>query len=326
MITATNLSKSFDERVAVESLSFELQKGEIFGFLGPNGAGKTTTMRMLTCYFPPSSGTATVAGFDIQKDSIQVRKNVGYLPENVPLYPEMTPEEYLSFAAQAKGVPHGDRAKNIEEALSRCNLLEVRDRLVGTLSRGFRQRVGLAQAIVNKPKVLILDEPTVGLDPAQIRDIRELIKSLAESSTIILSTHILPEVEAMCKRVMIVANGKMQAIDTLQNLNAALSGSSVINLTLNGPTLAELQEAVKPLAGVLRIESSLPGSYKVEVQTGTEVRAELSRLIVGKGWDLLGLAQGGMSTEDIFLKIVRESKGSTTAEHKEEVKTAGGDH
>ncbi len=307
MITANNLCKEFDGRKAVQSLSFHLEKGEVFGFLGPNGAGKTTTMRMLTCYFPPSDGNATVAGFDIQKDSIQVRRNIGYLPENVPLYPDMTALESVDFAASAKGVPGRDRNKWVDEALSRCNLTKVQDQLVGTLSRGFRQRVGLAQAIVNKPKVLILDEPTVGLDPAQIRDIRELIKSLAENSTVILSTHILPEVEAMCGRVMILANGKMQAIDTLANLKASLSGTSVVNLTLNGANLEELRTALSPIEGLRNIEPTLPGSFSIQVETGQEIRPELSRIIVNKGWDLLSISQGGMSTEDIFLQVVRDS-------------------
>ena len=306
MISASKLTKRFGERLVVDNLSFELEQGEVLGFLGPNGAGKTTTMRILTCYFPPTAGTASVAGFDVQTDSMQVRKCIGYLPEQVPLYPEMTAREYVEFTAAAKGVAHVDRKRFVDEALGRCNLAQVENQLVGTLSRGFRQRVGLAQAIVNQPKVLILDEPTVGLDPAQIRDIRELIKFLAESSTVILSTHILPEVEAICKRVIILNHGQIRAIDTPANLNASLSGTSTLNLQIKGATHAQVEEAVTRVKGVRRAANPMPDHYRLEIDTHEDPRAELSRLVVGQGWDLLDLRLESLSLEDIFLSVVRE--------------------
>ena len=306
MITVSKLSKNFGGKQAVKDISFEISTGEVLGFLGPNAAGKTTTMRMLTCYFPPTSGTANVAGFDIQKDSAQVRRHIGYLPENVPIYPEMTTREFIEFAASAKLVPTNDHKRFVDEAISNCNLGTVERQLVGTLSRGFRQRVGLAQAIVNKPKVLILDEPTVGLDPAQIRDIRELIKELARNSTVILSTHILPEVEALCNRVVIIAGGRIRAIDTPANLNASLQGSSRIQVKLQtSASSSEIEEAMRVLTGVREVRSPIPGTFHIEVAPGTEARPELARLVVEKGWDLLEISTQHLSLEDIFLQVVR---------------------
>jgi ABC-2 type transport system ATP-binding protein len=310
MITAKKLTKRFSDKSVVHDLSFDIEKGEVLGFLGPNGAGKTTTMRMLTCYFPPTSGSATVAGFDVQTESMQVRKNIGYLPEQVPLYPEMTALEYVDFAASAKGVPSKLRKQYVGEALDRCNLSAVSNQLVGTLSRGFRQRVGLAQAIVNQPKVLILDEPTVGLDPAQIRDIRSLIKSLAESSTVILSTHILPEVEALCKRVIIISKGHICAIDTPANLNRSLQGVTTVQMQIDGAATAEVLEAVTRVQGVRKAENPMPGQFRLEIEGNQDPRAELSRLVVGKGWNLLELTNSALSLEDIFLSIVKEDAGA----------------
>jgi len=313
MISALKLSKQFGDRLVVDELSFELEKGEVLGFLGPNGAGKTTTMRILTCYFPPTSGTAKVAGFDVQTESMQVRKCIGYLPEQVPIYPEMTAREFVDFAAAAKGVPHVDRKRFVTEALGHCNLTKVENQLVGTLSRGFRQRVGLAQAIVNQPKVIILDEPTVGLDPEQIADIRELIKELAQRATVILSTHILPEVEAICKRVIIISKGRIRAIDTPANLNASLRGTSTIHLQVTGASATDVREAVNKIKGVQRTETPLPDHFRLEVDATEDPRAELSRLIVGKGWDLLDLRQEKLSLEDIFLSIVRDDAAHAKA-------------
>ncbi|CAN0359891.1 unnamed protein product, partial [Phaeothamnion confervicola] len=261
---------------------------------------------MLTCYFPPTSGSANVAGFDVQTESMQVRRNIGYLPEQVPLYPEMTALEYVDFAAAAKGVPSKLRKQYVGEALDRCNLSAVSNQLVGTLSRGFRQRVGLAQAIVNQPKVLILDEPTVGLDPAQIRDIRSLIKSLAESSTVILSTHILPEVEALCKRVIIIAKGRIRAIDTPANLNRSLQGVTTVQMHIGGADNNEVIQAVTQVKGVRKAENPLPGQFRMEVDGSEDPRAELSRLVVNKGWELLELTNTALSLEDIFLSIVQQ--------------------
>ncbi|MCA9792791.1 MAG: ATP-binding cassette domain-containing protein [Candidatus Eremiobacteraeota bacterium] len=305
MIAADKLTKVFGDKVAVDGLTFEVDKGEILGFLGPNAAGKTTTMRMLTGYFPPTSGTARIAGHDVSDESIDVRRNVGYLPEHVPLYHEMTPYEFLTFAAAAKGIPGGERDKAVKLALGRCNLGPVENQLIGTISRGFKQRVGLAQAIVNNPKVLILDEPTVGLDPAQIRDIRELIRELAESSTVILSTHILPEVSATCSRVIIIAEGKIKAIDTPRNLTSSLQGMAriLVRVGTDSDKVPSVLGAVEGINEVRRVEGNL---YEVESDTGVDVRAELARTVIAQEWDLLELTPQSLSLEDIFLKIVRK--------------------
>jgi ABC-2 type transport system ATP-binding protein len=304
MITASNLTKRFNEKTAVDSLSFEMAAGEVLGFLGPNGAGKTTTMRMLTCYFPPTSGTATVAGFDIYNDSRKIRQNIGYLPEMVPLHPEMTPREFVGFAAHAKGVAHLDRKRFVEEALGRCNLLEVADQLISQLSRGYRQRVGLAQAIVNKPKVLILDEPTVGLDPAQILDIRNLIKDIAQHSTVLLSTHILPEVEAICSRVIIISGGRIRALDTPENLTKSLSANQRTLVELAGVEDEVAAEALATIQGVISVGPSSPHHLWVDSPREIDPRPEIAKLVVEKGWKLLTLQSQNMKLEDIFLKVV----------------------
>lgn len=306
MITANRLCKRFGDKLAVDQVSFGIEKGEIVGFLGPNAAGKTTTMRMLTCYFPPSEGTATVAGFDVYTQSLQVRKNVGYLPEHVPLYTDMTVREYLEFAASAKGVPHADRKKAIHTAIDRCSLESVEDQLIGTISRGYRQRVGLGQAIINEPPVLILDEPTVGLDPAQIREIRELIRELGQKSTVILSTHILPEVSMTCSRVIIIANGKIQAQDTPQNLSSRGLGIVPITLGVAGAPLPEIAEFLKTVQGVKKVESE-GGSFRLEAENDREVRPRLAKAVVEKGWELLELHARQVSLEDVFLDIVSKS-------------------
>ncbi len=312
MITASSLCKRFGDKLAVDNLNFGIEKGEIVGFLGPNAAGKTTTMRMLTCYFPPSEGKATVAGFDVYTQSLQVRKNVGYLPEHVPLYTDMTVREYLEFAAAAKGVAHVDRKKAIATAIERCSLESVEDQLIGTISRGYRQRVGLGQAIISEPPVLILDEPTVGLDPAQIREIRELIRELGQKSTIILSTHILPEVSMTCSRVIIIANGKIQAQDTPQNLSSR--GLSLVPITVGvaGAAPAEVQEFLKTIQGVKKVESE-GETFRLETENDREMRPRLARAIIEKGWDLLELHARQVSLEDVFLDIVAQSDKSEGA-------------
>src|ERR1700736_4268462 len=229
MITVTDLTKRYARHTAVDHISFEVHKGQIVGFLGPNGAGKTTTMRMLTCFLPPTSGTATVAGFDVLEQSFEVKKRIGYLPETPPLYPEMRTMEYLQFVGSLKGLNKAELAKRIEYVCERCAILDVKDKLLGKLSKGYRQRVGLAHAIIHNPDVLILDEPTSGLDPKQINETRELIKSLAGDHTIILSTHILPEVEQTCEQVIIINKGKLVATDSVRNLQGrARSGESVL--------------------------------------------------------------------------------------------------
>lgn len=313
MITASNLTKRFAGKVAVDRLSFEVEGGEVLGFLGPNAAGKTTTMRMLTCYFPPSAGRATVAGFDVQTASEQVRRNIGYLPEHVPLYPEMTTREFVEFAAAAKGVPGKDRKKFVDEAISRCNLQSVEHQLVGTVSRGYRQRVGLAQAIVNKPKVLILDEPTVGLDPSQIQDIRALIKDLSTTSTVLLSTHILSEVEAMCNRVIILNGGKVRAADTVANLTQALESSNMVQLQVQGAPNDVIAAGLREVSAVKSVTVTDDGLFQVESEKTVDVRPELARLVVAKEWKLLELSAKHMRLEDIFLKIVREAPAAEPA-------------
>lgn len=320
MITASGLCKRFGDKLAVDNLSFGIEKGEIVGFLGPNAAGKTTTMRMLTCYFPPSEGTATVAGFDVYSQSLQVRKNVGYLPEHVPLYTDMSVREYLEFAASAKGMPHADRKRAIETAIDRCSLESVQDQLIGTISRGYRQRVGLGQAIINEPAVLILDEPTVGLDPAQIREIRELIRELGKKSTIILSTHILPEVSMTCSRVIIIANGKIQAQDTPQNLSSRGLALVPITLGVAGAPAAEVLEFLKTVQGVKKVEPE-GDTFRLDAENDREVRPRLARAVVEKGWELLELHARQVSLEDVFLDIVSKSEA---AEEAKEPATAGG--
>src|SRR5579864_8503304 len=232
MIKVEGLTKRYARHVAVDNISFEVQKGQIVGFLGPNGAGKTTTMRMLTCFLPPSSGTATVAGFDVLEQPMEVKKRIGYLPETPPLYPEMEVIEYLEFVGRLKGVPKDNLGSRIDEVLEKCAIGDVRTKLISKLSKGYRQRVGLAQAIIHNPDVLILDEPTSGLDPKQIIETRELIHSLAGDHTIILSTHILSEVEHSCERVIIISQGKLVAIDSVSNLTNRLRGSEAVSLEL----------------------------------------------------------------------------------------------
>src|SRR3984893_17386185 len=233
MITVTELTKKYARHTAVDHVSFEVQKGQIVGFLGPNGAGKTTTMRILTCFMPPSSGTATVAGFDVLDQPMEVKKPSGYRPEVPPLYPEMETAEYLKFVGQLKGLSGAELQKRIDYVCERCSVADVRNKLLGKLSKGYRQRVGLAQAIIHNPDVLVLDEPTAGLDPKQINETRDLIKSLAGSHTIILSTHILPEVEQTCQRVVIINKGHVVAIDTPDNLTARLRGSETMYLQVD---------------------------------------------------------------------------------------------
>ncbi len=307
MISAHKLTKVFGGKVAVDGLTFEVEQGEILGFLGPNAAGKTTTMRMLTGYFPPTSGSATVAGFDVSSDSMKVRREIGYLPEHVPLYPEMTVTEFLNFAAAAKGIPASERDKAVKLALGRCNLHPVANQLINTISRGFKQRVGLGQAIVNQPKVLILDEPTVGLDPAQIRDIRELIRELGQSSTVILSTHILPEVSATCSRVIIINKGKVEAMDTPENLTASLEGNSKFRLRLD-KVEGDPVEVLANVEGVRDVKKIDRDVFEVQGDASADVGPELARAVVAKEWDLKEMSPQTLSLEDIFLKVVKKEE------------------
>lgn len=310
MITVKELSKRYARTIAVDQISFEVAKGQIVGFLGPNGAGKTTTMRMLTCFLPPTSGTATVAGFDVLEQSLEVRKRIGYLPETPPIYPEMETVEYLKFVGKLKGLSGAELQKRVDYVCERCAVSDVKKRLLGKLSKGYRQRVGLAQAIVHNPDVLILDEPTAGLDPKQINETRDLIKGLAGDHTIILSTHILPEVEQTCEQVIIINKGKLVATDSVRNLQARARGaeSVVVEVAARSGSLevATVQQKLEGVAGVSRVlsKSQVDGRavFEVESQKGF-VRGDLARAIVESGWDLNELRPASMSLEEIFLQL-----------------------
>ncbi len=318
MIRVRNLTKRYAGVLAVDNISFEIEKGRVVGFLGPNGAGKTTTMRVLTCYQPPTSGAAEVAGFDTMKQSIEVRRRIGYLPESVPLYPEMRVEEYLAFRARLKGVPPGLRRMRIDTCIDRCGLGLVRSRIVGQLSKGYRQRVGFAEAMIHDPPILILDEPTIGLDPVQIRQIRTLIKELGQDHTVILSTHILPEVEMVCDRVIIIARGRIVAEETTKNLSKIFSTSNRILFEVRAPQ-AEVEAGVMGLPGVRAVslrEISDDGRYtavRVETDGPNDRREDLFRLAADKGWSVRELALDRVSLEEIFVKVTSAPAGEAKA-------------
>ncbi len=312
MIKVNGLTKRYARTVAVDDISFEVGKGQIVGFLGPNGAGKTTTMRVLTCFLPPSSGTAEIAGFDVQKDAAEVKKRIGYLPETPPLYPEMDVAGYLTFVGQLKGVPSVELKQRVAEVSERCSVADVSNKLISKLSKGYRQRVGLAQAIIHNPDVLILDEPTSGLDPNQIIQTRDLIKSLAGNHTIILSTHILQEVEAMCEDVIIIAKGKLVASDTVDNLTRRLRGTEAVAIEVeprNGDPVdaAAVQRKLEQVSGVSRVipktieDGRVP--FEVESLPGQNIRGDLARAVVESGWNLIELRAVSASLEDIFLQL-----------------------
>jgi len=311
MITVNGLTKRYAHTIAVDQISFEVPKGQIVGFLGPNGAGKTTTMRMLTCFLMPTGGTASVAGFDIIDQPLEVKKRIGYLPETPPIYPEMRIEEYLEFVGRIKGLTRSDLQARVDYACERCAIADVRSKLIGKLSKGYRQRVGLAQAIIHNPDVLILDEPTAGLDPKQINETRDLIKSLAGDHTIILSTHILPEVSQTCEQVIIINKGKIVATDSVANLQQrARSGESVLvevagrNGNLDG---AAVQRKLLQVAGVSRVTPKADGQHRlifeVEADKNKSIRGDVARAVVESGWDLNELRPAAMSLEEIFLQL-----------------------
>ena len=310
MIDVQDLTKTFGERTAVDHVSFSVNKGEILGFLGPNGAGKTTTMRMLTSYMPATSGTARIGGFDVFDQSLEVRRHIGYLPENPPVYPDMTVGAYLDFVARIKGVPGEKRAQQVSDALAKTNTADKRDELIKRLSRGYKQRVGLAQALVHDPDVIILDEPTVGLDPKQIIEVRHLIKSLAGSHTIILSTHILPEVSMTCDRVVIINKGKIAAVDTPQNLTSQLRGGQRIRVEAAASEQA-LRDLLSQIPGVSRVQvetASAQGHLQATVESaqGKDIRSAIAAKIVEKGWPLFELKGVSLSLEDIFLELTTD--------------------
>ncbi|MCG3161108.1 MAG: Vitamin B12 import ATP-binding protein BtuD [Acidobacteria bacterium] len=321
MIEVEHLVKSYGQARAVNDISFKVEKGEILGFLGPNGAGKTTTMRILTGYLPATGGTARIAGFDVFEQSMEVRKRIGYLPETPPLYPEMTVSDYLAFVARIKGVAAGDVPNRVAEAMRMANLTERKDELIKRLSRGFKQRVGIAQAIVHNPDVVILDEPTVGLDPNQIKEVRHLIKGLAGEHTIILSTHILPEVEMTCDRVVIINKGRIAAIDTTENLTTQLKGGERVRLQVKG-SADSLRDTLAAIEGVKNVEvnSAEHGleadglvNAEIESESGTDLRARIASRIVGGGFDLLELRAVNLSLEDIFMQLTTEEKAEEKA-------------
>ena len=280
MIEVEQLTKYYGFLPAISDLSFSIGQGEVVGFLGPNGAGKTTTLKILTCFLPPTSGKARINGLDVYQNSLKVREQVGYLPESVPLYTEMTVERFLSFAAQAKGMGAREIKTSMNKTLDDCGLQKVRGRIIGHLSKGFKQRVGLAQALLNNPPVLILDEPTIGLDPAQVVEIRELIRSLGRERTIILSSHILPEVSQICQRVIIINRGRIVAIDTVSNLTAQIQTSRKIHLTIQGPR-EEILKVLMLQPGVLKADEKSddgPGRYLVEMDKDQDIRADLAQI------------------------------------------------
>jgi ABC-2 type transport system ATP-binding protein len=331
MIKVEGLTKRYARTVAVDNISFEVEKGQIVGFLGPNGAGKTTTMRVLTCFLPPTSGTATVAGFDVLQNPLEVKKRIGYLPETPPLYPEMEVVEYLNFAGKLKGVESGVLRSRVDEVIERCVLTDVRAKLISKLSKGYRQRVGLAQAIIHNPDVLILDEPTAGLDPQQIIHTRELIHSLAGDHTIILSTHILSEVEHSCERVIIIAGGKLVATDSVDNLTNRLRGSEAVAVELESadgrPNPADVQQKLEQVAGVSRVvrKDSRNGRMLFEVESlqGRHVRSDLARTVVNSGWALTELRAVGLSLEEIFLQLTASEQRDKQNEEEQPQEAVG---
>jgi ABC-2 type transport system ATP-binding protein len=312
LIQVENLTKYYGEYAAIENVSFAVEKGEILGFLGPNAAGKTTTMRILTGFLQPTSGKAAVAGFDVVSESLEARKRIGYLPENVPLYDDMTPRSYLQYAARLKGVESRQVNKRVEEVMEATRITDHAEVLISKLSKGYRQRVGLAQALIHNPDVLILDEPTVGLDPNQIVEIRQLIKGLGGDRTIILSTHILPEVEMLCGRIVIIHEGKVAAMDTPDNLALRLRRAQQIGVHVRGPE-REVQAKLAALPGVLRVQVVRAGDSVVELLVDGEekhdVREALASAIVSNGWGLRHMAEVGMSLEEIFRQLTSEEKG-----------------
>ena len=314
MIQVQSLTRYYGAKPAIEGVTFEVQSGEILGFLGPNAAGKTTTMRILTCFMPASSGTAKVAGFDVRTQSMEVRKRIGYLPENPPIYPEMTVVSYLDFVAKIKGVDGRDRKKRIEETMAQTAITDVKDSVIRKLSKGYKQRVGLAQALVHNPEVLILDEPTIGLDPKQIIEVRELIRDLAEKHTVILSTHILPEVSATCQRVVIINKGKVVAEDTPKNLTAKVRGANRLVVEAKGPK-EQVQKKLASISGVKQVGvDGLVGDssrYNIDCEMGRDVRPEIAQAIVQSGWGLLELRSRDASLEDVFLQLTTEEQGDT---------------
>jgi ABC-2 type transport system ATP-binding protein len=316
MIEVDHLTKSYGPVAAIRDVSFSVSPGQIVGFLGPNGAGKSTTMRILACFMPASSGAAKVAGYDVFAQSMEVRRRIGYLPENVPLYTDMRVAAYLDFVAEVKGIGRSERRRRVADVMDRCMVAEMQNRLIGKLSKGYRQRVGLAQAIVSDPDVLILDEPTIGLDPKQITEIRSLIKSLAGQHTVILSTHILPEVSMVCDAVIIINKGAIVAQGPIDTLVEQFFPTSRLEVEIVGPSPV-VRERIRAIPGVLSVEDQPPangvGRYTVEAARDRDVRAEIFRLAAQQRWDLLELKRVGLTLEEVFIRVVagEESAGDS---------------
>lgn len=319
MIKVEGLTKRYARNfAAVDNISFAVEKGEIVGFLGPNGAGKTTTMRILTCFMPPSEGSAEVAGFDVMKQPLEVKKRIGYLPESPPLYPEMEVVEYLEFVGRLKGIPSAEINARVAEVAEKCAVADVKTKLIGKLSKGYRQRVGLAQAIIHNPDVLILDEPTSGLDPHQRKETLDLIRGLAGEHTIVLSTHILPEVEQVCERVIIISHGKVVAMDTMESLNSRLRGAETVSVEVEPRSgtleLHAVQSRLESVAGVSRVTSKTHHQnrygFEVESLEGKSVRADLARAVVEANWNLTELRPIGLSLEEIFIQLTGSEKAA----------------
>ena len=310
MIEVQHITKQYGRVTAVDDVSFRVERGEILGFLGPNGAGKTTTMRILTGYMPPTEGRAMVAGYDVFTNPIEAKRRTGYLPETPPLYPDMSVSEYLDFVAKIKGVPSADRRTRVQYVMGRTRITDMAARLCGKLSKGYKQRVGLAQAILHNPEVLILDEPTAGLDPKQIMETRDLIKGLAGSHTIILSTHILPEVSQTCERVVIINKGKVVAIDTPEALTERIQGNQTIFVQVDAPTGVDVAGALGGVPGVSRVtpvdQRGTLTSFEIDCHKGEDRRREVARLVVSSDWGLVELRPSRLSLEEIFLQLTTD--------------------
>lgn len=309
MIKVENLTKRYAGVTALNGVSFEVNRGEIVGFLGPNGAGKSTTMRILTGFIPASTGCATVAGCDVFDDSLEVRRHIGYMPENNPLYVDMRVGEYLKFRARLKDVPRSERRERVQEVMEKTGIADVQKRVIGQLSKGYRQRVGLADALLHEPDLLILDEPTIGLDPVQIRQVRELIKELGKQHTILLSTHILPEVEMTCNRVIIIHHGKILASDTPENLRKTIHAGGVVNVEVRGPS-AEVPGVLQAVPGVaaVKVTDGPDGLVyaEVEPQADADPREAIYQAVARSGWTLRELTRSRTTLEDIFVQVTRE--------------------
>jgi ABC-2 type transport system ATP-binding protein len=319
MIQVEHLTKRYGPVTAIRDVSFTVDEGKVVGFLGPNGAGKSTTMKILSCFMPATGGTATVAGFDVFRQSMEVRRRIGYLPENAPLYLDLSVAAYLDFVAEIKGVSRGARKARVAEVMERCFIVDMKHRLIGKLSKGYRQRVGLAQALLGDPKVLILDEPTIGLDPRQITDIRALIKSLAGQHTVILSTHILPEVQMVCDGIVIINRGRIVAQGTQAQLVEQVFPTARVELAVGGPADA-VAAALRAVPGVLRVAPIEPVGaqngvvgFAVESPREHDLREELGRLVLVRGWRLIELHQAGLSLEDVFIRVVAGEEAAETA-------------